>query len=67
MGNQVHFYTLEEAVEAGIPYQEQSEFACDRVHASRNSRAMQASRLHERYPEHRGRGKTRTGFHPAIE
>ena len=29
MGNQVHFYTLEEAVEAGIPYQEQSEFACE--------------------------------------
>lgn len=24
--------------------------ACDRVHASRNPRAMQASRLHERYP-----------------
>ncbi len=40
---------------------------CDRVHASRNSRAVQAPRVHGGGSEHRGCRQTRTRFHPATE
>lgn len=29
MGREVHFYTLEEAIEEGVPYREQSELTCE--------------------------------------
>ncbi len=29
MGKEVHFYTLEEAIEEGVPYREQSELTCE--------------------------------------
>lgn len=29
MGREVHFYTLEEAIEEGVPYREQGELTCE--------------------------------------